>query len=94
MLGKSDPHIARMVVPIFQPGHSKWDWQYIVQQRRPDFIDHASRGLDRRPDFLADYIRTTFEGDLELYVRKDAVGKLHDPTLRFEAIVPSQDDKN
>jgi len=20
-----------MVVPIFQPGHSKWDWQYIVQ---------------------------------------------------------------
>jgi hypothetical protein len=87
VLGKADAHIARMVVPFFAPGHSKWDWQYIIQERRPDFIDRVSRGLDHRPDFVANYLRTTFDGR-ELYVRKSALNKLQDPAAKFDPVAP------
>jgi hypothetical protein len=82
VLGKNDRHIAHMVVPIFDPAHSKWDWQYIVNEQRPDFIDAANRGLGQRADFRAAYYETRFDG-LRLYVRKESARKVLDPSATF-----------
>ena len=51
VLGKSDRHIARLSVDRFSPGHSKWDWSYVIHSLRPDVILDVSRGLGARRDF-------------------------------------------
>jgi hypothetical protein len=39
LLGKNDPHIARMdPVAPFRPGHNKWDLNYSLSERKPDFV--------------------------------------------------------
>ena len=76
-----------MQVQYFEPGHSKWDWPYMIEERRPDFVDHVTRDLDRLPAFVTAYVHTMFGPD-ELYVRKTSIGKLHDPRLRFTPVVP------
>ena len=50
VLGKSDRHIAKLPVRFFHPGHSKWDWDYMLLERRPDVIVDTSRGLERHPE--------------------------------------------
>ncbi|HVL04302.1 MAG TPA: hypothetical protein VM386_07690, partial [Acidimicrobiales bacterium] len=40
LLGKSDPYIAHLQ-PLdrpLQPGHTKWDYEYSVNQLRPDLV--------------------------------------------------------
>jgi len=78
VLGKSDRHIARLKVDRFQPGHSKWNWEYVIQVRRPDVIEGLSRGLARRSDFRSAY-RPAPRG--QFFVRRGSEAKLLDPTI-------------
>jgi hypothetical protein len=87
-LGKSDRHIAHMKVPIFAPGHSKWDFDYLIQERRPDVIFTTSPEMTARADFKRLYRRVQAgpPWNCEVYVRVDALGKLHDPDARVSEI--------
>jgi hypothetical protein len=87
VLGKCDAHIARMKVPRFRPGHSKWDWDYIMRERRPDVLDHTTRGLDERPDFLAQYGRVAVDG-VEFFLRLESRDEIDDPTVRVDPVTP------
>jgi len=78
VLGKSDRHIARMEVDRFQPGHSKWDWDYVLHVQRPDVIQGATRGLAGRLDFRAAYRRAPRD---QFFVRRGSESKLLDPRL-------------
>ena len=78
LLGKSDRHIARLEVDRFMPGHSKWDWDYVLNQRRPDVIRAPSRGLGKRPDFRTAYLRVEAGEGVTFHLRRDAVSKLRD----------------
>ena len=48
VLGRSDRSIAHLRVDRFVPGHSKWDWDHVLD-RSPDIIDMESRGLASLP---------------------------------------------
>lgn len=88
VLGKSDRHIAHLTVTDFAPGHSKWDWGYIVDERRPDIIDFSDRGLGEREDFRAEY-EAVLPGTVTqpaFYLRRSSKGKLLDTTARHVAI--------
>jgi hypothetical protein len=78
VLGKSDRHIARSTAKAFRPGHSKSDWDYIVNQRKPDVFLHATPALKQRADFRAAYYLVR-SAEIALYVRKESLGKLRDP---------------
>jgi hypothetical protein len=91
VLGKSDRHIARMVVDRFAPGHSKWDWSYVLHSRRPDVILSVSRGLGARPDFRADYLHAATQASgekLQFFVRRGAEEKILDPQVVLSKLPP------
>ncbi|MBC7658884.1 MAG: acyltransferase [Chitinophagaceae bacterium] len=75
-LGKCDRHIAHITGRIYWPGHSKWDWDYVMNERKPDIISEASRGLEKRADFLNQYQLHTING-IEMYVRRGSESKVH-----------------
>ena len=83
MLGRSDRHIAHLEVQGFAPGHSKWDWDYLVYERRPDVILGADRGLESHPGFLASYQPARAERVLTFFLRSDSVAKIRDPALVY-----------
>ena len=86
VLGKSDRHIARLVVDEFSPGHSKWDWSYVVHALRPDVVLDVSRGLEDRPDFRSSYLLATTDvggESLQFFVRRGAEGKIRDAGVAF-----------
>jgi hypothetical protein len=83
MLGRSDRHIAHLAVQGFAPGHSKWDWDYLVYERRPDVILGADRGLESHPGFLAHYAPARAEQVLTFFLRTDSVAKIRDPALVY-----------
>ncbi|MFO0755976.1 MAG: hypothetical protein U0359_05775 [Byssovorax sp.] len=83
VLGKCDSHIARMSVPRFIAGHSKWDWPYVLHERRPDIIDRVSRGLVLREDFIALYDEADAAGLDPFFVRKESRHKIDDPTVHY-----------
>ena len=83
VLGRSDRHIAHLEVQGFAPGHSKWDWDYVVYERRPDVILGADRGLETHPGFLASYVPARAEGVLTFYVRDSSREKIRDPALVY-----------
>jgi arabinofuranosyltransferase len=86
VLGKSDRHIAKMTVDRFIPAHSKWDWDYVVGERRPDLFLEQTRGLLRRPDFNQAYrAALTGEGDW-IFVRRGSESRLHDPKIAYVEI--------
>jgi len=86
VLGKSDRHIAKMTVDRFIPAHSKWDWDYVVGERRPDLFVEQTRGLLRRPDFNQAYrAALTGEGDW-IFVRRGSEPRLHDPRITYVEI--------
>lgn len=78
LLGKSDRHIARLSVSRFAPGHSKWDWDYVLQQRKPDVIFTPTRGLSQRVEYRRDYVIVERDGAFVMAMRRDALTKLHD----------------
>jgi len=82
VLGRSDRHIARMQVERFVPGHSKWDWDYVLEIRQPDLIDFESRNLRDHPRFRSDYLVLRVGPTANLFVRRDAGDKLLDPSLQ------------
>jgi hypothetical protein len=83
VLGKSDRHIAKLPVRFFHPGHSKWDWDYVLLERRPDVIVDTSRGLERHPALAQRYWLARAPNGLQFHVRKDRVAGLRDHTLVF-----------
>jgi len=92
ILGRADRHIAHREVDRFVPGHSKWDWDYVLDERKPDLIDFESRGLRHHPSFRRDYLVLQVGPSAVLFVRRDAVDKLLDPSLRvlpLEAVFPT-----
>ena len=70
LLGKSDRQIARMTVDRFAPGHSKWDWRYILDVRRPDVLASSTPELRTEGRFYEDYCEA--RGELKYLVRRDA----------------------
>jgi len=83
LLGRSDRHIARLDVPRFAPGHSKWDWDYVIDERRPDIIIGADRGLEVHPGFLSLYQRAKTANNLVFYLREGSRAKVDDPALIY-----------
>jgi hypothetical protein len=83
VLGRSDRHIARLRVKRFFPGHSKWDWDYVLGERRPDVIDLLSRGLDQHPLLRQRYVRVEAPGEIAFYLRRTAIPRLADDRARF-----------
>ena len=81
VLGKSDRHIAKGPVRVFHPGHSKWDWDYVLFERRPDVITETSRGLDNHPELARSYYFARTRDGLQFHVRKDAVARIRDHDL-------------
>jgi hypothetical protein len=81
VLGKNDAHIARVEMTSrldqFLPGHSKWDWDYVMDQS-PEVMISASRGLKRHPAFLAAYRVSIDRQDptLRFFVRRDVAERL------------------
>jgi len=90
VLGRSDRHIAHSPAHTFEPGHSKWDWDYVLEQQRPDLIDFESRGLRDHPTFRRDYLVLSVGPRATLFLRRDATGQLTDrslETLPLEALL-------
>jgi hypothetical protein len=83
MLGRSDRHIAHLEVQGFAPGHSKWDWDYLVYERRPDVILGADRGLESHLGFLASYKPARAEQVLTFFLRDVSRDKIRDPALVY-----------
>jgi len=81
VLGKNDAHIARVKTnprpDQFLPGHSKWDWEYVLDQR-PAVLVSASRGLKQNSRFLANYLVFIDRQDptLRFFVRGDVAERL------------------
>ena len=83
VLGKSDRHIAKLPVRFFHPGHSKWDWDYILLERRPDVIVDMSRGLESHPELVKRYFLARTSKGLVFHVRKERIAGLRDHDLTF-----------
>jgi hypothetical protein len=90
VLGKSDRHIARLEVEHFYPGHSKWDWDYVLAELRPDVFRAPSRGLGDRPDFRRDYFKVETTHDVNFFLRRDRVSELYDPDAVFVDLMSGQ----
>ncbi|MBL4685803.1 MAG: hypothetical protein JKY37_14505, partial [Nannocystaceae bacterium] len=86
LLGKSDRHIAKLRVRRFHPGHSKWDWDYVVNVRKPDAILIATRGLARRADFQRHYAEVVRDGKVRFFMRRESLPKLHDPRATIREV--------
>lgn len=80
VLGRSDRHIAKLDVPIFLPGHSKWDWNYVLGQE-PDVFRAPSRGLGAHADFRRSYVRIETRSGLSFYMRRDRLRNLTDESV-------------
>jgi hypothetical protein len=86
-----------MKVDRFEPGHAKWDWDYVVNEARPDIIVFASRGLALRSDFRENYLFMSGPPlpdwprrlRREFYLRKDSVDVLHDDEVEQQVFEPT-----
>lgn len=86
LLGKSDRHIAKLTVPRFSPGHSKWDWDYVMHERRPDIVLRATHGLRSHPEYLRQYVVVVRDGEPLFAIRRGSLGKLRDRRVVLEAV--------
>jgi hypothetical protein len=78
VLGKSDRHIARLEVDRFIPGHSKWDWKYVLDEKQPDIFLVQTRGLAEEPKFRRGYVVVRKGDDLRFFMRRESLDKLID----------------
>jgi arabinofuranosyltransferase len=78
VLGKTDKHIAHLTVDRYEPGHSKWDWPYVVETLKPDLFDGETRGLAALPAFRQSYCEVKVPGEpqLTLYLRRESREKI------------------
>jgi arabinofuranosyltransferase len=81
VLGKNEAHIARVEMKPrptqFMPGHSKWDWDYVLDQN-PEVVISASRGLKQHPRFMASYLVIIDQQDpmFRFFVRRDVAERI------------------
>ena len=78
VLGRTDPHIARVPAPPDQgywPGHAKRDWDYVLGLRKPDILMAAPPEVARRRDYVEEYCHPP--GAHWLALRRDALRKWH-----------------
>jgi hypothetical protein len=88
IMGKCDRHTAKLVVPTFRVAHSKKDYDYVLRERQPDVIlrgDDAT--LTARADFREAYRMARHGFETSLFVRADALAKLHDPLLEITPVL-------
>jgi len=79
VLGKSERHIAKQRTAVFEPAHSKWDWDYVLGTLQPDLILGTSRNLSAHPAFARDYYGVLKDRTMGVFLRRSARAKLHDP---------------
>jgi len=89
LFGKCERHIARVEVRIgrdirnisnFRPGHVKWDYEYVLEEYKPDVILHVYGDMtDIQPILDAEYIYVEVNTD-SFYVRRDS------PYILWDAI--------
>ena len=79
-----------MTVDRFKPGHSKWDWDYVLSERKPDIFRAPSRGLDGRSDFLRDYVQVLKGESNSFYMRRESLGKLFDTNVVLVDLVTGE----
>jgi hypothetical protein len=88
ILGKSDPYIAHQPSPLadtagwtdYRPGHNKWDYEYVLDDLRPDVFVEVFRGgsEEAEPYLDAYYVRievpqlASWLPDGTLYLRRDS----------------------
>lgn len=91
LLGRSEPRIARMPIRSqrFLPGHSKWDYDYVLGELKPDVILALNNELDLRPDFQRDYLVALPPMGVPFFVRRGSLSMLSDRQLRFLEIPPA-----
>jgi hypothetical protein len=85
LLGRADRHIAKLRVSEFRgPGHAKWDWDYILNERHIDVLSSLTSELQPRADFRAQYcIARLPRAGIAVPVRKEAEHKLLDRDRRL-----------
>jgi hypothetical protein len=90
LLGRADRHIAKVRVTEFQgPGHAKWDWDYILNERKLDLLSSLTPELQPREDFRRNYcIARMPRPDIVVPVRKQASEQLLDADLRLCEVHP------
>ena len=66
------------------PGHSKWDWDYVFGERKPDVLATFIPEIQARSDFDGDYCAARMPRPrLIIPVRKDALDKILDRDRRL-----------
>lgn len=90
--GRSDRHIARLEASKFFPGHSKFDWTYVLRDRRPDVILAIPNVLTpaQTERLLADYVKAESPGGSSFYLRKASRHLLLDPAVTLSSIDPAE----
>jgi len=88
VLGKCDRHIAHLEVDRFEPAHSKVDWDYIVNEWRPDIILEGDRGLLAHEGFRTAYLRADAGWLIAFNLREESRDKVHDDRLMLSPYSP------
>jgi len=90
LLGRTDRHIAKLSMDDFVgPGHAKWDWDYILNQRKLDVLAHWVPELQERRDFDRLYCLARMpNAGMILPIRKESHEKLLDRDLRLCGTTP------
>jgi arabinofuranosyltransferase len=77
LLGRADRHIAHApAVPAatYWPGHAKRDWQYVVEEKRPDILISDMPELRIRDDYRDSYCRAV-GAPRAFIIRKDSADR-------------------
>jgi hypothetical protein len=69
VLGRSDAHIAKLEVERFLPGHSKTDWDYVLE-RKPSIFLRDGGGLAEHPEFRFGYVLRKLPTGEPFWVRR------------------------
>ena len=67
MLGKNDLHIARTRAHCGEPGHNRWDYNYSLDQVKPDLIITSYPILKQKPSLRETGFRQVYDYYQDLY---------------------------
>jgi arabinofuranosyltransferase len=83
MLGRTDRHIARteaLPAPFYWPGHAKRDWNYVINERKPEIILSDTEEMRSRADYVFAYCSP--HGPHYLAVRREKSTAWRDPLMK------------